>query len=82
MFYVYALSSLERNYIYIGLTNDLDRRFNEHKSGKNRTTKPYRPFKLIYIEECKTRVEARTKEKYFKTSSGRQKLKILRDNLK
>jgi putative endonuclease len=80
MYYVYAISSLERNYIYVGLTNNIDRRFIEHNSGKNKTTKPYSPFVLIYVEECSTRIEARIKEKYFKSGIGKEKLRIIRDN--
>ncbi|WP_369431592.1 GIY-YIG nuclease family protein, partial [Rhodohalobacter sulfatireducens] len=48
MIYVYAIESKERNYIYVGMTNDLRRRISEHQNGYERTTKPYRPFKLIY----------------------------------
>ena len=81
MYYVYAISSLERNYIYVGLTNNIERRLSEHNSGKNKTTKPYSPFKIIYFEECKNRIEARSKEKYFKSGSGKEKLKIIRENL-
>jgi len=80
MFFVYAISSLERNYIYVGLTDDLERRFFEHNSGRNKTTKPYCPFKLIYFEECATRLEARKREKYFKSGVGKEKLKVIRDN--
>jgi putative endonuclease len=80
MFYVYALSSLERNYIYVGLTDSIERRFFEHNSGKNKTTKPYRPFKLIYFEECNTRIEARIREKYLKSGVGKEKLKMIRDH--
>ncbi|MFN4199238.1 MAG: GIY-YIG nuclease family protein [Flavobacterium sp.] len=80
MFFVYAISSLERNYIYVGLTENLDRRIFEHNSGKNKTTQPYKPFKLIYFEECETRMDARTREKYFKLGVGKEKLKVIRDN--
>ena len=66
MYYVYAISSLERNYIYVGLTDNLERRFFEHNNGKNKTTKPYLPFKIIYTQEFETRLEARQNEKYFK----------------
>ncbi|HSI68873.1 MAG TPA: GIY-YIG nuclease family protein [Gillisia sp.] len=36
MFIVYAISSLSRNYIYVGLTDNLDRRLNQHNTGKNK----------------------------------------------
>ena len=75
MFVVYAIKSLKREYIYVGLTNDLIRRLSEHNGGRNRTTKPYRPFKLIYTEEFNLRSEARIREKYFKSGSGKELLK-------
>ncbi len=75
MFYVYALKSTTRNYIYVGLSNNLERRINEHNSGYNKTTKPYAPFLLIYQKEYLTRQEARDAEKYLKSSAGREFLK-------
>ena len=80
MYFVYAISSLERNYIYVGLTDNIERRLSEHNSGKNKKTKPYAPFVVIYFEECGSRIEARIKEKYFKSGSGKEKLRIIRDS--
>jgi putative endonuclease len=77
MFTVYAVKSLNKNYIYVGLTNDIERRLNEHNSGNNKTTKPYRPFVLIYSEELNTRIEARKREKYLKSGIGKEFLKKL-----
>ena len=78
MYFVYAIKSVNRNYIYAGLTNDIERRVAEHNAGKNKTTKPYRPFKLIYSESFITRVEARKKEKYLKSGIGKEYLKIIK----
>jgi len=77
LFYVYAISSDIRNYIYVGLTNNLERRFAEHNSGKNKTTRPYRPFVLIHSESFETREEARQREKYLKSGIGKEFLKSL-----
>jgi len=77
MFFVYAIKSSIRNYIYVGLTNDFDRRFNEHNSGQNRTTKAYRPFELVVLEKFSTRIEARKREKFLKTGSGKEFLKSI-----
>ncbi len=41
MFFVYAFKSIERNYIYVGLTDNINRRLNEHQMGKNKTSKPF-----------------------------------------
>jgi putative endonuclease len=75
MFIVYCLASLSRKYLYVGLTENLERRFNEHQFGKNRTTKPYCPFKIIYTERFETRIQAREKEKYLKSGTGKEFLK-------
>ena len=80
MFYVYAIQSTTRNYIYVGLTDNLNRRINEHNSGYNKTTKPYAPFVLIYKKEYPTRQEARVAEKYLKSSEGRAFLKRISMN--
>ena len=80
MFYVYAITSLHRNYIYVGLSENVERRFSEHNSGKNKTTKPYLPFRIILVEECVNRVEARKQEKFYKSGIGKEKLKMIRDS--
>ncbi len=77
MYTVYCLSSLTRNYIYVGLTSNLEERIHRHNSGYEKTTKPYTPFKLIYSEMCLTRVEARKREKYWKSGIGKEKLRAL-----
>ena len=81
-FYVYAISSLKHNYIYVGLTQNVENRVKRHNDGRERTTKYYRPFVLIYTEVCNTRLEARVREKYWKSGVGKEKLKKLRALLK
>ena len=75
---IYALKSLGRNYIYVGQTNNFLRRFAEHNSGHSTTTNPYRPFKKILIEEFENRAEARKREKYLKSGTGKEFLKSLK----
>ena len=72
LYYCYAIKSLHRNYIYKGITDDLERRINQHNKGYNKTTKPYAPFKLIYSKSFNTGTEARDHEKWLKSSSGRR----------
>ena len=38
MFWVYAISSLNRNYIYVGLTSGLESRIARHNKGYEKTT--------------------------------------------
>ncbi len=75
MYKVYAISSINRKYIYVGLTSNLKERLRRHNNGYEKTTKPYKPFNLIYTEEFKTRIEARQKEKYLKSGIGKEFLK-------
>ena len=77
MYYVYAIKSIFRNYIYVGLTNNLERRFAEHNSGNNKITKAYRPFILIFSELFDSRGKAKEKEKYLKSGVGKEFLKTL-----
>jgi len=75
MFYVYAISSLQRTYIYVGITNNFDRRIDEHQKGYNKTTRAYRPFRVILVEKYETRQGARKREKYLKSGVGKEFLK-------
>ncbi|MEM7108554.1 MAG: GIY-YIG nuclease family protein [Bacteroidota bacterium] len=80
MYIVYAISSLIRNYIYVGLTSNLQNRLERHNKGYERTTKPYAPFKVIYTKEFLTRPEARLHEKHMKSGSGKEKLRQIRNS--
>ena len=64
----------------LGLTSNLEERLKRHNGFREKTTKPYAPFKLIYFEETETRIEARKREKYWKSRSGKEKLRKLRDS--
>ena len=61
------------------MTNVLERRIAEHNNGENKSTKAYRPFKLIYSETFPDRISARAKEKYLKSGIGKEFLKMLPD---
>jgi len=80
MYTVYAIKSLTRNYIYVGMTSDLAKRLERHNMGYEQTTKPYRPFVMIYSEIVETREEARIREKYFKSGIGKDFLRKLIHN--
>ena len=72
MFYVYVLYSLKFDRTYTGLTINVVCRLSEHNNRKNKSTKAYVPWQLIYVEECNTRKEARAREKYLKSGIGRE----------
>ena len=79
MVWVYAISSLNFNYIYVGMSIIVNERIERHNSGRERTTRHYAPFKLIYVEECENRVVARKREKYWKSGVGKEQLRELRN---
>jgi putative endonuclease len=64
------------------MTNDVKSRFARHNSGREKTTKPYAPFVLLFTEICSDRPKARKREKYWKSGVGKGKLRLLRDMLK
>jgi putative endonuclease len=72
---IYALESTKDHRIYIGFTQNLERRLAEHNAGHVFSTKGFRPWKVIYTEFVASRNEARVREKYWKSGIGKEKLK-------
>ncbi|MBL7197951.1 MAG: GIY-YIG nuclease family protein [Candidatus Omnitrophica bacterium] len=69
MFYIYALRSNRDKDLYIGFTNNLERRVKEHNSGQVLSTKLRKPFDLIYFEGYKSEKDARKSERNLKLRS-------------
>lgn len=66
-YYIYILVSWNNKVIYIGITNDLERRIAEHRSGLIKGfTKKYNVTKLVYFEETCDVSAAITREKELK----------------
>ncbi|KKQ92148.1 MAG: GIY-YIG catalytic domain protein [Candidatus Woesebacteria bacterium GW2011_GWA2_40_7] len=72
MFYVYILQSTVNRDIYVGYSTDLKKRFALHNSGKVFSTKPYRPWVLIYYEAYKGKFDATIREKELKLHAAKQ----------
>jgi putative endonuclease len=78
MYVVYVLYCLKDHTRYIGQTDNLVHRMQDHLKGKVDYTKPRKPFLLVYTKIYRTREEAVRQEKYLKSRSGRRYLdKIL-----
>jgi len=75
VYYTYVLRSEKDNDLYIGYTDNLKRRFDEHQKGLVPATKVRRPLILVYYEACLNKERAILREKYFKTGFGRTFLK-------
>ncbi|MCF6278910.1 MAG: GIY-YIG nuclease family protein [Flavobacteriaceae bacterium] len=57
------------------MTSNLDKRLSQHNAGKNRSTKVFVPWRVIFKENFDIRIEARKKEKYLKSGAGREFIK-------
>lgn len=81
MFYVYILCNIE-NRLYIGQTNDLERRLQEHvKKRASKYTKDYDGFELAYVKDCQSRIEAMRREKQIKRWTRAKKEALISGNL-
>ena len=65
--YVYILRSLRDGKYYIGYTSNLERRLEEHNSGRQRSTRHRVPFELVYYEEYESKSEAMKRERQLKS---------------
>lgn len=74
MYHVYVLQGKNKR-LYKGLTNNLDRRVQEHLRGKTKTTRYMNEIKLVHREKYSTFKEARKRELYLKSAAGRRFLK-------
>jgi putative endonuclease len=75
---VYLLASKIRGTLYIGITNDLQRRVYEHKKAMIQGfTKKYRVHKLVYFESFQNINEAIKREKNLKKWKRSWKIKLI-----
>ena len=74
MFIVYILKLKGKKSSYIGVTENIERRLEEHKTGKVKSTKGGFE-KLIYTEEYTNKKEAWKREKFLKSGKGREWIK-------
>jgi len=81
MYYVYLIQSRINGQFYIGYTDNLRRRIDEHNTGKSLATKAYVPYELIYYEAYKAKEDAMAREralKHYGNGIRRLKERLLR----
>ena len=72
-YYVYLLANWNNKVIYVGVTNNLERRLYEHKNKLIKGfTEKYNVNKLVYFEETQDITAAITREKEIKKSQLRE----------
>ena len=82
MYYVYILRGIKTGKHYIGYTNNLQIRLDQHNSNKTRSLRNKGPFQLIRKEEYASIGEAKKRERQIKKfKGGRAFQDLLNSNL-
>jgi putative endonuclease len=78
-YFVYVLECADKS-LYVGCTNNIQRRVSEHNHSKGGAhyTKIRRPVKLVYSESFKTLAEGRHREAEIKTWRREKKLSLIK----
>ena len=72
MYYTYVLYSLRDGRWYTGATSNLSERVRDHETGRVRSTRHRRPFRLVDDEACLSEPDARRRERYWKSGRGKR----------
>lgn len=84
-FFTYILTNHNRTVLYTGVTNDLERRLQEHYFGldmKNSFTKKYQCFYLVWFERHQYIQHAIEREKEIKGFSREKKMRLVEEENK
>jgi putative endonuclease len=83
MYYVYILASWRYCTLYIGVTNSLSTRLEQHRNGKGSLfVKKYGVLRLVHVESYNRAEEAIAREKQLKRWKRDWKIELIeRDNL-
>ena len=77
-YFVYIVTNKNNSTFYIGITNNLIRRVDEHKKGAvDGFAKKYKLRKLIYYEQYSRSLEAITREKQLKNWHRQWKINLI-----
>lgn len=75
---VYVMTNEYNTTLYTGVTNNLQRRVNEHKNGEGAIfTKKYKVIKLVYYETSNDIRAAIAREKQIKGGSRQKKIELI-----
>ena len=77
MWFVYILLCSDNSF-YIGISNNVQKRFTEHQNGKGGAyTRSHKPIKLIYQEQCPDKSAALKREIQLKKLTKAQKKALI-----
>jgi putative endonuclease len=77
MYHVYILLNKTGTRTYTGVATGVDERLRRHNDGLVPSSRPYRPYNVIHIETFPTLKEARQKESFYKSTTGRRRMSKL-----
>ncbi len=80
MWYVYILFCDNKSY-YVGMTDNLDRRIDQHKKGKSFYTKQFSDIQLVYSEKQSSKAAAEKRELQIKKWSVAKKKALINGDL-
>ena len=77
-YFVYIIASKRNGTLYVGMTNNLERRITEHKEQINKSfSSKYNISRLVWYEEFDTSISAIEKEKQIKTWQRQWKINLI-----
>ena len=81
-FYVYIIECADKS-LYVGVTNDVGRRFVEHSTGyhENSYTSCRRPVKLVFCKQFNNPIKAIKYEKQLKGWTRAKKIALINNDL-
>jgi putative endonuclease len=81
MYNVYILLNRTKTRTYTGVAADVDERLKRHNDGHVPASRPHRPYEIIYVETYPTLKEARQKERFYKSTTGRRRIRKIINRL-
>ncbi|UCB57596.1 MAG: GIY-YIG nuclease family protein [Candidatus Omnitrophota bacterium] len=77
MHYVYILINKLNTKTYTGSTSNISKRLADHNNGKVKSSRTHKPYEILHIETFNTLKEAKQRECFYKTTTGRRKIRDL-----
>ena len=79
-YFVYIMTNANETVLYTGVTNNLERRVHQHRTGEGSTfTKRYQVIKLVFYERFEKIDDAIAAEKRIKAGSRASKIKLIEE---
>ena len=79
-YFVYIMTNANETVLYTGVTNNLERRIHQHRTGEGSSfTKRHQVKKLVFYERCENTNDAIAAEKRIKAGSRANKIKLIEE---